>query len=74
MLRWRELGRQEGGELEEMPKRGIGNDKKDWESRHNDAVISHDNREAKLYVMYEEIEKDLLLLGELLCVIVPRSV
>ncbi|KAK3887896.1 hypothetical protein Pcinc_008046 [Petrolisthes cinctipes] len=34
-----------------------------WESRHNDAVISLNNREARLNATYEEIEKDLLLLG-----------
>ncbi|KAK4292264.1 hypothetical protein Pmani_034959 [Petrolisthes manimaculis] len=35
----------------------------DWKSRHHDAAISLDNREAKLDAIYEEIEKDLLLLG-----------
>ncbi|XP_045128293.1 phospholipid-transporting ATPase ID-like isoform X3 [Portunus trituberculatus] len=35
----------------------------DWKSRHHEAAVSLDNRDAKLDAIYEEIEKDLVLLG-----------
>ncbi|XP_076059333.1 ATPase phospholipid transporting 8B isoform X2 [Oratosquilla oratoria] len=35
----------------------------DWKARHHEAATSLDNREEKLDAIYEEIEKDLTLLG-----------
>ncbi|XP_037782447.1 probable phospholipid-transporting ATPase IM isoform X5 [Penaeus monodon] len=35
----------------------------DWKARHHEAAISLDRREEKLDAIYEEIEKDLILLG-----------
>ncbi|CAJ0929896.1 unnamed protein product [Ranitomeya imitator] len=35
----------------------------DWKRRHHDASTSLENREEKLSVLYEEIEKDLKLIG-----------
>lgn len=34
-----------------------------WKSRHHEAAVSLENRDAKLDAIYEEIEKDLLLMG-----------
>ncbi|XP_042307209.1 phospholipid-transporting ATPase ID-like isoform X3 [Sceloporus undulatus] len=35
----------------------------DWQMRHYEASIALDNREEKLSLLYEDIEKDLMLLG-----------
>ena len=35
----------------------------DWKQRHHDAALSHENRDDKLDAIYEEIEKDMTLLG-----------
>ncbi|XP_042229397.1 phospholipid-transporting ATPase ID-like isoform X3 [Homarus americanus] len=35
----------------------------DWKSRHHEAAISLESREEKLDAIYEEVEKDLILLG-----------
>ncbi|MDP0983775.1 hypothetical protein, partial [Klebsiella variicola] len=35
----------------------------EWRERHHEASTALDDREAKLDAIYEEIEKDLLLLG-----------
>uniref|UniRef100_A0A8I5P273 Phospholipid-transporting ATPase n=1 Tax=Papio anubis TaxID=9555 RepID=A0A8I5P273_PAPAN len=35
----------------------------DWSKRHNEACLSLENRESRLSSIYEEVEKDLMLLG-----------
>ncbi|XP_051169972.1 phospholipid-transporting ATPase ID isoform X3 [Leptopilina boulardi] len=35
----------------------------DWKQRHHDAALSHENRDDKLDAIYEEIERDMTLLG-----------
>jgi phospholipid-translocating ATPase len=35
----------------------------DWKNRHHEAALSLDNRDEKLDNIYEEIEKDMTLLG-----------
>ncbi|XP_071513897.1 phospholipid-transporting ATPase ID isoform X3 [Panulirus ornatus] len=35
----------------------------DWKSRHHEAAVSLESREEKLAAIYEEIERDLILLG-----------
>ncbi|XP_058803142.1 phospholipid-transporting ATPase ID isoform X4 [Phymastichus coffea] len=35
----------------------------DWKHRHQEAAMSHENKEDKLDAIYEEIEKDMTLLG-----------
>jgi hypothetical protein len=38
----------------------------DWKHRHQEAALSLDNRDDKLDAIYEEIERDMTLIGELL--------
>ncbi|XP_011498732.1 PREDICTED: phospholipid-transporting ATPase ID isoform X1 [Ceratosolen solmsi marchali] len=35
----------------------------DWKQRHQEAALSHENKDDKLDAIYEEIEKDMTLLG-----------
>ncbi|KAJ8673481.1 hypothetical protein QAD02_004743, partial [Eretmocerus hayati] len=35
----------------------------DWKQRHHEAALSHENKDDKLDAIYEEIEKDMTLLG-----------
>lgn len=37
----------------------------DWKHRHQEAALSLENRDERLDAIYEEIEKDMTLLGEL---------
>jgi hypothetical protein len=36
----------------------------DWKHRHHEAALSLDNRDEKLDAIYEEIERDMTLIGE----------
>jgi hypothetical protein len=36
----------------------------DWKHRHQEAALSLDNRDEKLDAIYEEIERDMTLIGE----------
>jgi phospholipid-translocating ATPase len=38
----------------------------DWKHRHQEAALSLDSRDDKLDAIYEEIERDMTLIGELL--------
>jgi phospholipid-translocating ATPase len=38
----------------------------DWKHRHQEAALSMDSRDDKLDAIYEEIERDMTLIGELL--------
>jgi phospholipid-translocating ATPase len=38
----------------------------DWKHRHHEAALSLDSRDDKLDAIYEEIERDMTLIGELL--------